>query len=183
MATILSVCTGNICRSPASALLLQGYLGDLLTATSAGTHALVGVGVPPQMLTHLDADAVVLASRDHAARQLNSELIDDADIIIAMAAEHRAHIVQQSPTAVHRTFLLDELAHAARAGARLDGASPRERLAHIPAAIGRYRPELATMRVADVPDPYRGSQVQYDETYRIIKDAIASLDGWVRAER
>src|SRR5690606_4076566 len=41
-ATILTVCTGNICRSPMGEILLRANLADLgVRVHSAGTHALV----------------------------------------------------------------------------------------------------------------------------------------------
>ena len=39
---ILVVCVGNICRSPTGERLLQGYLKQGQTVTSAGVAALVG---------------------------------------------------------------------------------------------------------------------------------------------
>lgn len=182
MTTILSVCTGNICRSPASALLVQEYLGDLADSTSAGTHAMVGMGVPAEMLMNLDAeDDHGIDGRDHVAQQLRSQLVDQADIIIAMTAEHRTEIVQQTPTAVQRTFLLGELAAAARANAELDGATPQERLAHIPEAISWFRPSLAGLDIPDVPDPYKCGQADYDAAYVMIQESIIAINTWVRA--
>lgn len=183
MTTILSVCTGNICRSPASAQLVQGYLGDLATSNSAGTHAMVGMGIPAEMLMNLDSDSGSgIDGRTHVAQQMNSELINNADIIIAMTAEHRTDIVQHTPSAVQRTFLLGELAAAANANAPLDGATPQEHLAHVPEAIAWFRPDLAGMHIADVPDPYKREQSAYDQAYAVIRQSIVAINDWVRAE-
>lgn len=163
-------------------MLVQEYLGDLADSTSAGTHAMVGMGIPPEMLMNLRADGDHgIDGRDHVAQQLRSQLADQADIIIAMTAEHRIHIVQHTPAAVQRTFLLGELAQAAHAKARLAGATPQERLTHIPEAISWFRPDLAALHIADVPDPYKRGQAEYDNTYRVIKDAIIAINEWVRA--
>ena len=40
--SILAVCTGNVCRSPAVERLLASKLGPTVSVRSAGTHALVG---------------------------------------------------------------------------------------------------------------------------------------------
>ena len=40
--SILTVCTGNVCRSPAVERLLASKLGPTVSVASAGTHALVG---------------------------------------------------------------------------------------------------------------------------------------------
>ena len=40
--SILAVCTGNVCRSPAVERLLSSKLGPTVNVSSAGTHALAG---------------------------------------------------------------------------------------------------------------------------------------------
>ena len=175
---ILTVCTGNICRSPAAALVLQAHLRELARVESAGVAAMVGHGIPAEMLMPLDADG--LDGRAHEARQANAEMTAQFDLIVAMAAEHRRALVQDSPANLRRTFLLDELTKAARADAPLEGDSPQERLANVPAAIQGFRPELAGMDIADVPDPYRRSQARYDEAYAMITDGVRDIAAWVR---
>jgi protein-tyrosine phosphatase len=44
--SILAVCTGNVCRSPAVERLLTGQLFPTVTVSSAGMHALVGHPIP-----------------------------------------------------------------------------------------------------------------------------------------
>lgn len=178
MTTILTVCTGNICRSPAAEALLREYLGDIATVSSAGTHAMVDSGIPAEMLMGLDAAGI--DARDHRGRQLSEEISREADLIIAMTAEHRKNIVQATPAVLRRTYLLDEIAKAARADARLDGETPAERLADIPAAIQGFRPELSAMVIEDVPDPYRRSYADYDAAYAIIENAVRDISAWVR---
>lgn len=175
---ILTVCTGNICRSPAAEILLRAHLGNIAEVSSAGTHALVNKGIPAEMLMGLDGAG--LEGRGHRARQFTEAVGRENDLIIAMAAEHRTAIVQDVPGLLRRTFLLDELAKAARAGAELEGDSPSERLADVPVAIQAFRPELAALGVDDVPDPYRRSQSEYDESYAIIDAAVRDFAAWVR---
>ena len=178
MTSILTVCTGNICRSPAAEVLFRRHLGDLATVSSAGTQAMVGSGIPAEMLMSLDAAGV--EGREHRAQQLTDQLARDATVVIAMAAEHRRAIVQQTPSALRRTFLLDELAHAARAGAPLEGETAVARLENVPAAIAAFRPELAGMGIQDVPDPYRRSQERYDESYAMIEAAVRDIAAWIK---
>ncbi len=178
MTAILTVCTGNICRSPAAQIALQGYLADAdATITSAGTAALVDHGVPPEMAralkTHgLDASA-------HRARQLTPALATEADVIIAMTAEHRRRTVSETPQVLRRAFLLMEIAAAARAGAPIAGATPAERLANLGSAVQAYRPMLAGHEIPDVPDPYRRPQDQYDESTAMIVEACRDIAAWV----
>ena len=43
--TILCICTGNVCRSPAAERLLAHALGPSVHVASAGTYALAGQAV------------------------------------------------------------------------------------------------------------------------------------------
>jgi len=178
VATILTVCTGNICRSPVAELLLREYLDVHVAVSSAGTHAMVGHGIPAELLMPLDAARV--EGRNHEPRQLTESIARGADLIIAMAGDHRTRIVQESPSALRRTFLLDELAKAARASTPLEGDDAESRLASVPDAIQAIRPELAGMAIEDVPDPYRRSQADYDRSFAMIHDAVRDISAWVR---
>lgn len=81
---------------------------------------------------------------------------------------------------LRRTFLLEELAAAARAGAELEGATAADRLADIPEAIQAFRPELASLDIPDAPDPYRRPQEVYDESFHMIDTAVQDIVTWVR---
>ena len=55
--SILVVCTGNVCRSPAAERLLASKLGSTVQVASAGTHALVGQPISEPMAALLrDSD-------------------------------------------------------------------------------------------------------------------------------
>ncbi|WP_062465392.1 arsenate reductase/protein-tyrosine-phosphatase family protein [Demequina soli] len=177
MATILTVCTGNICRSPAAELLLALELGEAVTVGSAGTHALVGHGIPDEMLEELAADGIDGAG--HQGRLLTEPLMRDADLIITMTAEHRQRAVRTEPTALKRTFTIAELAAAAGTGATLEGSTVAERLADLPRAVAAHRHILAGYELDDVPDPYRRGQEAYHEAYGLIRGAVAEIVDWV----
>ena len=178
MTTILTVCTGNICRSPAAELLLQVELGNLATVTSAGTHGLVGHGVPEPMLTELAADGI--DGSGHRGRLLTEPVMLAQDLIITMTRAHRQLAVQTAPAALRRTFSLAELAAAAGTGATLTGDTPAERLASVPAAVAAHRHVLAEYDLLDVPDPYRRDQDAYHEAYSMIRGAVLQFGAWVR---
>lgn len=178
MTTIMTVCTGNICRSPAAELLLGVYLGPLASLTSAGTHAMVGHGIPAEMLMCLDAEGI--DGRGHRAQQLTAGLIREADLVIAMAAQHRAWAMSEAPFALKRTFTLSEIAAAAADGVHLPGSTPGERLAHVADAVAGHRPHLAGRSLADIPDPYGNSQRAYDESYALMREAIDAIAAWIR---
>lgn len=86
---ILVVCVGNICRSPMAEALLKVKLPKL-NASSAGIAALVDYPADPYTINlmrekNIDIDA-------HRSRQLDSELVFDADLILAMETSHIKHI-------------------------------------------------------------------------------------------
>src|SRR5216117_3282459 len=91
---ILFVCTGNICRSPLAAALLQRALAqrgiDGLEVASAGTGAWDGAPVSEgAYLVGLERGLDLSA---HRARLLTRELVEDADLILTMARHHRARV-------------------------------------------------------------------------------------------
>jgi protein-tyrosine phosphatase len=177
MATILVVCTGNICRSPACELLLQQYLGDVARIGSAGTSATVGEAISEPMTGLLAADG--LDGSAYTARQLTPALARGSDIIIAMSAECRRAIVRDESSSIPKTLLLMEVAAAAGAGIPLAGATRKARVASIPSSIIAARPELSGMVWDDVPDPYGGGPQDYERAYLMIKEAVLAIDRWV----
>ena len=56
--SILTVCTGNVCRSPAVERLLASKLGPTVSVASAGTHALVGHPISEPMAVLLQNSGV-----------------------------------------------------------------------------------------------------------------------------
>ncbi len=91
---ILLVCTGNICRSPLAAALLQRALAqrgiDGLEVASAGTGAWDGAPVSEgAYLVGLERGLDLSA---HRARLLTRELVEEADLILTMARHHRARV-------------------------------------------------------------------------------------------
>ena len=55
---ILTVCTGNICRSPVAERLLQAGLGDAVAVSSAGVRAVVGDPIHPGMVALLERSGI-----------------------------------------------------------------------------------------------------------------------------
>ncbi|MGC4175646.1 low molecular weight phosphatase family protein [Demequina sp.] len=174
MTRIITVCTGNICRSPAAELLLASAFSSEASVSSAGTHAMVGHGIPASMLMCLDGDGI--DGRGHVARQYSASLAREADLVVCMSARHRTWAVSEAPFALRRTFLLTELQEAARLGAPLEGG-----LAGVAQAVSDFRPSLAGRVMADVPDPYMESQAVYDASYAMIRTAVSEIAQWVRS--
>lgn len=106
---ILTVCTGNVCRSPLAMYLLAGQLQDIpeVAVESAGTQ--VQVGQPMFDVTRqLAVSFGVNDTAAHRARQVNTELLESADLVLAMSREHRRHAVELAPRVTRRVFTIRE---------------------------------------------------------------------------
>jgi protein-tyrosine phosphatase len=74
--SILAVCTGNVCRSPAVEGLLASRLGPSVHVSSAGTHALVGHPISEPMAALLRDSGVEPDSFE--ARRLSEQMLKEA---------------------------------------------------------------------------------------------------------
>jgi protein-tyrosine-phosphatase len=105
---VLFVCTGNICRSPLAAALLDRALKSRglneVTVTSAGTGA--WDGAPASEGAYLVALETGLDLSSHRARLLTRELVEQADLILTMARHHRARVDELGGEG--RVFVLGE---------------------------------------------------------------------------
>ena len=176
MTSILVVCTGNICRSP----MAEGFLRALLASRgvtgievrSAGTSGWGGSAAVPESVeaaAELGADIAA-----HLARRVDREMLEEADLIVAMCAEHRDAVAALAPSACPRTFTLKELV-------RLLEELPPPGSAPYPIEILRERVEAAgALRRSgftgdpldeDVSDPL-GLPLA---SYRVV---ASELDGW-----
>ena len=95
---VLFICTGNICRSPTAERLLRAYAaegGHEVTASSAGTHGLVGHPMDPTAATVLQQ--LGGESDGFVARRISARIAEDADIVLAMTARHRDEVLAIAP--------------------------------------------------------------------------------------
>lgn len=159
---ILFVCTGNICRSPTAERLAVEHARQLqlpdFTASSAGTHAVIGNPMHPQaarVLEELGGDP-----SDFVARQLTPKIAGAADLILAMTRAHRDAVLELAPHRLHRTFTLTEAFRlAVEQGARKV------------ADLAALRPQAANRALADIPDPIG----QSSEVFTAVGTQIAGL--------
>jgi protein-tyrosine-phosphatase len=110
---ILTVCTGNICRSP----MAEGILRALLKAmpdvgvSSAGTHALIGT--PATEFAIIAADENDINISGHKARMIGEEIIRASSIILCMESSHVEHILEIDVSAESKTFNLAQFSDGA----------------------------------------------------------------------
>lgn len=112
------LCTANQCRSPMAEVLLKdrlGAAGIAATVRSAGDLP-GGAHASPGSVRAMARRGLDL--RDHVSRALRPELIDGADLIVAMARRHLRSAVAMRPPAWPRTFTLKELVRRGRAHGR-----------------------------------------------------------------
>ncbi|GEN29577.1 protein-tyrosine-phosphatase [Halovibrio variabilis] len=98
---ILVVCTGNICRSPVAAAMLQEGLADI-DVMSAGLAAGKG-GADERIAALAKADGYDLGQ--HQARSIDRNLLANADLILVMSAKQRQVIARQWPEMLGKTLL------------------------------------------------------------------------------
>lgn len=171
---VLSVCVGNICRSPVAEFLLRQELGDRVESSSAGTHALVGEPVYPPMAARLDALRV---AHEGGARQVTEAMLRQADLILTMTRELRSRVVEVAPATLRRTFTLAEFAAIVTAGPR-PAAPPSGRGELVPliAAAAAQRSAVAARGIElDIADPYRREDADYALAFDQIRRCVAAI--------
>lgn len=105
---VLFVCTGNSCRSPMAAGLLKKYLKSRndVEILSAGIAAMEHLHASPEAIKLMKHQEIDISQ--HRTRRLNKEMIEKATLILAMTKMHRMEILDMSPDAAGKVFLLKE---------------------------------------------------------------------------
>lgn len=106
MFSIIVVCTANICRSPAAAVLLTSALNQSKVAiNSAGTMALDGNDVDPNIIKLLSEKGFPQIAT-HRSRALMPSAIQRNELILCAEHRHVEWIERKNPAARGKTFLL-----------------------------------------------------------------------------
>ena len=149
---LVTVCSGNICRSPMAEKLLRAAVADAGLADRVEVSS-VGVG-PWHVGEPMDPRAAdTVAARgldtDHVARQVDATTLD-ADLLLAATADHVRDL--------------------RRAGVPAD----RVRL------LRDFDPDAPDG--AEIPDPYYGGPDGFDEVLAMIDAAAPGVVDWVREQ-
>jgi len=146
-ATIVTVCTANICRSPMAEALLRHALKaqpeplKSMRLVSAGVAARSGDRVSENSVTALKK--VGLDIKAHASQPLTKQLLDEAVAIFCMTESHRAMIQLTFDPVPRHVYLLREF---------------------MPRAAGK-----------EIGDPYGGPLNEYESCRDEMVEAIPSL--------
>lgn len=146
-ATIVTVCTANICRSPMAEALLKHALGaqpeplKSLKIVSAGVAARVGDRVSENSVTALKKVGIDIKS--HTSQPLTRRLLDEALAVFCMTESHRAMIQLSFDPAPRHVYLFREF---------------------MPRAVAK-----------EIGDPYGGSLSDYEACRDEMVEAIPSL--------
>lgn len=190
---ILTVCTGNICRSPLAQTLLQSRLADLHPIiTSAGTQGLDAAPMTDEA-RRLASELGVAdeLSAAHRSRYLTELDLASPDIILAMSREHRRRVVELAPHRLRSTFTAREFARLANDTSDADivqaadaaGTAPSARLRAAVATVAGMRGASAPPADPaedDVVDPYRRSWETYQRSAAQLVPAIDEVARVVR---
>lgn len=155
---LLTVCEGNICRSPLAAQLLRAQLPSIMweRVESAGLGAVVGA--PMDEIAAALSAQLGGAPDGHVARQLTTELVSEADVILTMTQQQRDVAVSRHPRGLRKTFTLAEFGKLLNIVETDETtASPRavrDLIRHLSAS----RPSVKLTAHDDVEDPYRKSR-------------------------
>ena len=112
---ILFVCIGNQCRSPMAEHLFKQILARSqnpnakeIAATSAGTATYNGAPASRKTIEVMRRRGIDLGG--FRAKQVTPELIDWADLVLAVDRRNKKAIVNMFPDATAKTFTLKEYA-------------------------------------------------------------------------
>ena len=190
MLSILTVCTGNICRSPLAEYLLREDLPpEEFNISSAGIMAVPDGRVPTQQL-RIAASIGIGGMEAHRAQMLTKGRLGVSDLILALSRGHRKRIVRMDPQVVRKTFTLREFAHLAShvTPADVEECIPENAstLHAAVEAVARMRgmvPPPGSMEDFDVIDPFRQSRAIYklsrDQLVPAAETTAAYLNGIV----
>ncbi len=114
MKRILLVCTGNTCRSPMAQAILNSLLQSVTTGIeeyeilSAGLSTIDGLSASPEAVTIMADEGIDLTY--HKSRQLDTDLILNADYILTMTGVQRDYLRDKFSKKVSVIHTINEFA-------------------------------------------------------------------------
>lgn len=107
MKKILFVCTGNTCRSPMAAAILNNMNIDGIEVESAGIYAIPGCDASEYVKELLKENQI---DYNHVSKPLNDQLVKWADLILVMTTAHKNNVLAMFTDAKDKVYTLREYA-------------------------------------------------------------------------
>jgi protein-tyrosine-phosphatase len=152
--------------------MAEGYLREELadrgiqsiSVSSCGVAAWDGNPATVEAVEAMAERGIDIAA--HSARRLARWMLDETDLVLAMAAEHREAAVRMAPDSVDRTFTLKELVGGLDDLPRPLADDPAQQLQHTVRAAATLRAEGRAPDILDedVADPLGLSLPAYQAT-------------------
>ena len=168
-ASVLVVCSANVCRSPLAARLLSASLE--VPVLSAGSRA--RAGMPPCPVSN--------PSVGHASVRLEAAHVRSASLVLGAAREHRSAAVALVPSAQTRSFTLLQAARlaswvSARGVTAPPALSASERLTWWVEELDAARGDAPRGEASDddLPDPHESS-ARHDAVIPRLAAAVQTL--------
>ncbi|GAA1982828.1 low molecular weight phosphatase family protein [Microbacterium pumilum] len=184
MFEILTVCTGNICRSPLAEQLIRMRLAPLpVRVRSAGTYWLENEPMTPEAV-RLAAGFGVPAedSAAHRSHHLTEQDLVSPDLVLTMTRGHQRDVAALAPSIARSTFPVREFARLSATltddelqdAARSAGADAAVRGRGVVAAIASRREEVppAADLDDDVADPFGQGWAAYQHSAAQLEPAV-----------
>lgn len=186
---VLLVCTANQCRSPMAEHLLRrasAAMGLNWSVESAGVLAHSGRPMHRHVNHALRTRSIV--ADGWTSRRLSRPMIEQADLVLAAAAEHRRAVVLLDPSAVQRTFLLLQFARFAALAQPIPVDVPAQVGGELLDRVAKVRGEQQPVGQDedDLPDPMgkpaRAFQACLDQIQTAIDSMLRPVE-WSSAPR
>ena len=157
---IITVCTGNICRSPMAEIMLAAAfrasgLSDEVSVDSAGTTG-YEVGRPIDQRAARRLAITKLSSQHHVAREWQAGWFRERDLILALDIDHYAWL--------------------------RDAAPDQESMDKV-RMLRSFDPKVASKDLLDqgIEDPWYGGQADFDVVWHQIQTALPGIIEHVRS--